>query len=245
MRSIKIMPLIVLLSVASYDATIAQGKSNKSRPAATRSTPGTATAFQDDYTRGLQEVLLNGTLSAVKSLGRDGGFLKNLRVKIPMPKSLQPVEKTLRFIGQSKAADDFIAAMNHAAEKAVPVAIDVFKDSIKQMTFNDAKNIIRGPDDAATQFFRRTSERRLTEKFLPIVRKFTEQVGVTAQYKRMVEQAGPLARLAGRDAVDLDEYVTQKALDGLFLLIADEERRIRRDPLARTSDLLRIIFGRR
>ncbi len=245
MRSIKVLPLILLLSVVSYDATVAQGKSNKSRNAATISTPRAATAFQDDYTRGLQEVLLNGTLSAVKSLGRDGGFLKNLRVKIPMPKSFQPVEKTLRFVGQGRVADDFIAAMNHAAEKAVPVAVDVFKDSIRQMTFNDAKNIIRGPDDAATQFFRRTSERRLTEKFLPIVRKFTEQVGVTAQYKKMVEQSGPLARLTGREAVDIDEYVTQKALDGLFLLIADEERRIRRDPLARTSDLLRIIFGRR
>ena len=245
MPSFKILSLIFLLSVASYDATVAQGKSIKSRNATAISTPGAATAFQDDTTRGLQEVLLNGTLSAVKSLGRDGGFLKNLRVKIPMPKPLQPVEKALRFVGQGRVADDFIAAMNHAAEKAVPVAVDVFKDSIRQMTFTDAKNIIRGPDDAATQFFRRTSERRLTERFLPIVKKFTEQVGVTAQYKRMVEQSGPLARLTGRDTVDLDEYVTEKALDGLFLLIADEERRIRRDPLARTSDLLKIIFGRR
>jgi hypothetical protein len=245
MPPFKILSLLFLLSVASYDATVALGKSNRSRNEPPVSPPGAATVFQDDYTRGLQEVLLNGTLSAVKSLGRDGGFLKNLRVKIPMPKPLQPVEKTLRFVGQGRVADDFIAAMNHAAEKAVPVAVDVFKDSIKQMTFTDARNIIRGPDDAATQFFRRTSERRLSEKFLPIVRKFTEQVGVTAQYKRMIEQSGPLARFAGRDAVDLDEYVTQKALDGLFLLIADEERRIRRDPLARTSDLLRIIFGRR
>ena len=160
-----------------------------------------------------------------------------------MPKPLQPVEKTLRLIGQGRVADDFIAAMNHAAEKAVPVAVDVFKDSIRQMTFRDAVDIVRGPDDAATQFFRRTSERRLTEKFLPIVRSFTEQVGVTAQYKAMMEQYGSIARLAGRDAVDIDEYVTQKALDGLFLLIADEERRIRRDPVARTSEILQKIFG--
>ena len=199
--------------------------------------------LQDDYSRGLREALLNGTFSAIKSLGREGGFLKNLRVRIPMPKSLQPVEKTLRLIGQGSVADDFIAAMNHAAEKAVPVAADVFKDAVRQMTFQDAVNIVRGPDDAATQFFRRTSEKRLTEKFLPIVRSFTEQVGVTAQYKGMMEQYGSIARLAGRDPVDIDEYVTQKALDGLFLLIADEEKRIRRDPVARTSEILQKIFG--
>jgi len=204
-----------------------------------------ATSLQDDYSRGLREALLNGTFSAIKSLGREGGFLKNLRVRIPMPKSLQPVEKTLRLIGQGRVSDDFIAAMNHAAEKAVPVAADVFKDSIRQITFQDAVNIVRGPDDAATQFFRRTSEKRLTEKFLPIVRSFTEQVGVTAQYKAIMEQYGSIARLAGRDAVDIDEYVTQKALDGLFLLIADEEKRIRRDPVARTSEILQKIFGQR
>jgi hypothetical protein len=245
MPSLKIVSLILLLLFASYDATVARGKSIKSRKAMGWPSARPLTPAEDDYTRGLREVLLNGTLSAIKSLGREGGFLKNLRVKIPMPKSLQPVEKTLRFVGQGRVADDFIAAMNHAAEKAVPVAAEVFKDSIKQMTFDDARNIVRGTDDAATQFFRRTSERRLSEKFLPIVKKFTEQVGVTAQYKKMVEQSGPIARLAGRDAVDIDEYVTQKALDGLFLLMADEERRIRRDPLARTSDLLKIIFGRR
>lgn len=245
MRLCKNLPLILLLLTASYDATAAAPKSNKSINVTKVSTAKVVTAIEDDYTKGLREVLLNGTLSAVKSLGRDGGFLKNLRVKIPMPKALQPVEKTLRFIGRSKVADDFIAAMNHAAEKAVPEAIDVFKDSVKQMTFTDAKNIIKGPDDAATQFFRRTSEKRLAERFLPIVQKFTEQVGVTAQYKKLIEQSGPMARLAGRDAVDIDAYVTQKALDGLFLLIADEEKRIRRDPLARTSDLLKIIFGRR
>ena len=202
-----------------------------------------ATPPQDDYSRGLREALLNGTFSAIKTLGREGGFLKNLRVRIPMPKPLQPVEKTLRLIGQGRVADDFIAAMNHAAEKAVPVAADVFKDSVRQMTFQDAVNIVRGPDDAATQFFRRTSEKRLIEKFLPIVRSFTEQVGVTAQYKAMMEQYGSIARLAGRDAVDIDEYVTEKALDGLFLLIADEEKRIRRDPVARTSEILQRIFG--
>src|SRR5207244_4092956 len=118
-----------------------------------------------------------------------------------------------------------------------------FKNAVKQMTFTDARNIVRGNDDAATQFFKRTSEGRLRDKFLPIVQKFTEQVGVTAQYKRLIQQAGPMASLGGRDAIDLDGYITQKALDGLFLLMADEERRIRRDPVAQTTNILRKVFG--
>jgi hypothetical protein len=198
-----------------------------------------------DLSQGLRDLLDGSYTSAIKSLGRDGGFLNNLRVKIPVPKSLRPVEKTLRAVGRGKVADDFIAAMNRAAEKAVPEALSIFADSVKQMTFNDARSIVSGPDDAATQFFRRTSEARLRERFRPIVERFTQETGVTAQYKRFVERAGPLARLGGQDAQDLDGYVTQKALDGLFLLMADEEKRIRQNPVARTTDLLKIIFGRR
>ena len=197
----------------------------------------------DELTRGLREALTIGTNKAIRELGRDGGFYNNSRVKIPMPKSLRPVEKTLRVFGKGKMADDFIAAMNRAAERAVPVAASVFVDSIMQMTFQDARNIISGPDDAATQFFRRTGEDRLREEFLPIIQRFTEEVGVTAKYKQMIKRAGPLARLGGEDATDIDAYVTQKALDGLFLLIADEEKRIRQNPVARTTELLRKIFG--
>jgi hypothetical protein len=238
MRSNKfyLFPLLLLLLTLHTD--VAQAKSKK-----ISASPTPVTSSEDDYTLALRDVLFNGTLSAIKELGRDNGFLKNLRVKIPMPKALQPVEKSLRFIGRGKVADDFIAAMNHAAERAVPEAIDVFKNAVKQMTFTDARNIVRGSEDAATQFFRRASEDRLRDKFLPIVQKFTEQVGVTAVYKRLIQQAGPVASLAGKDAVDLDGYVTQKALDGLFLLMADEERRIRRDPVAQTTAILRKVFG--
>src|SRR5689334_10135959 len=207
MRSHKFYFIPLLLLLLTLQTETAQAKSKT--PSAS---PTPVTSSEDDYTLALRDVLFNGTLSAIKELGRDNGFLKNLRVKIPMPKSLQPVEKSLRFIGRGKVADDFIAAMNHAAERAVPESIDVFKNAVKQMSFTDARNIVRGSDDAATQFFRRTSENRLREKFLPIVQKFTEQVGVTAEYKRLMEQAGPVASLAGRDAVDLDGYITQKAL---------------------------------
>ena len=238
MHSNKLLLIPFLFLLLTFQTDVIQAKSKRYSPI-----PTPATNVEDDYTLALRDVLFNGTLSAIKELGRDNGFLKNLQVKSPMPKALQPVEKTLRFIGRDKVADDFIAAMNHAAERAVPEAVDVFKNAVKQMTFTDARNIVRGSDDAATQFFRRTSENRLREKFLPIVQKFTEQVGVTAQYKRLIQQAGPMATLAGRDAVDLDGYVTQKALDGLFLLMADEERRIRRDPVAQTTSILRKVFG--
>jgi hypothetical protein len=195
-----------------------------------------------DIIKGLKEALSIGTSNAIKQLGKENGYLNNLKVKIPMPKHLRGVEKTLRFLRRNKLADDFVAAMNHAAEKAVVEAIDIFVDSIKQMTFEDGRQILFGADDAATQFFRRTSEKKLFEKFLPIVKTFTESVGVTSSYKRMIEKV-PITALTGKEKFDLDEYVTQKALDGLFLIIADEELKIRKNPVARTTDILRKIFG--
>ena len=154
------------------------------------------------------------------------------------------MEKGLRIAGQGKKVDEFVASMYHAAEKAVPVAIDVFVDAIKQMSFDDARKILfSGQDDSATQFFRRTSEENLRTKFRPIVEEFTEKTGVTQKYKAMVSKYGFASRLLGQDATDLDGYVTQKALDGLFLLVADEEKKIRKNPLGRTTDLLRKVFG--
>lgn len=193
---------------------------------------------------GLKEALSKGVGSAIKSLGKEDGFFKNVRVKIPLPKSLQKVEKIVRVAGQGKAVDEFVLSMNRAAEKAVPVAVDVFVDSIKKMTFDDARQILFSKEqDSATQFFRRTSEETLREKFRPIVEEFTAKTGVTQKYKAMIGKAGFAAQLLGKDATDLDGYVTQKALDGLFLLIADEEKKIRKDPLGRTTSLLKKVFG--
>lgn len=193
---------------------------------------------------GLKEALVSGVRVAVKTLGRENGFLNDARVKIPLPKSLQKMEKTLRFAGQGKVVDEFVASMNHAAEKAVPVAVDVFLDSIKQMTLKDVRDILLGgKDDAATQFFRRTSEETLREKFRPIIEEFTEKVGVTQKYKAMVGKYSFAGKIIGQDATDLDGYVTQKALDGLFLMVAEEEKKIRKDPLKQTTSLLRKVFG--
>ena len=211
-----------------------------------------STLSQEQMVGGLKEALSKGVEHAVSSLGHDGGFLTNLNVKIPMPEKLQKVENVLRLAGQNQLADDFVGSMNHAAEKAVPVAAGVFGDAIKQMTIEDAKTIISGPNDSATQFFRRTTQTNLQAKFYPIVQKATDSVGVTARYKQMMgkfESANTLGSLFGSkspvtlEAADIDLYVTDKALDGLFKMVAEEEKNIRANPIARTTDLLRKVFG--
>ena len=193
---------------------------------------------------GLKEALSKGVRFAVDNLGVEDGFYKNLEVKIPLPKGLKSVARVASFAGYADRVDAFELAMNRAAEKAVPVAVDVFVDAIKQMTFTDAKNILfSGEDDAATQFFRRTSEETLRGKFRPIVEKFTNETGVTQSYKAMVDKAGFMAAFVGKDAKDLDGYVTQKALDGTFYMVAQEEKKIRKDPIGRTTKILRDVFG--
>jgi hypothetical protein len=210
-----------------------------------------AALSQDQIVGGLKEALGQGIQHAVGSLGKEDGFLKDLSVKIPMPESLQKVEKTLRTLRQDKLADEFVTTMNRAAEQAVPQAAAVLGDSVKQMTISDARSILTGTNNAATQYFRRTSETNLHARFLPIVKAATEKAGVTATYKRMTDQAaGALGGLGGlggsffgKEAPDLDSYVTRKALDGLFLKIAEQEKQIRENPVARTTDLLQKVFG--
>lgn len=201
---------------------------------------------QQEIIAGLKAALDKGVDHAVAQLGRDGGFFQNVEVRIPVPESLQPVERALRTVGQGALVDEFQLAINRAAEKAVPEAVSVLVNSIRQMTFADAEQILRGHETAATDFFRRTSQTSLSERFLPIVREATARTGVTAAYKRMTEN--PLAAVAaqavlGRHSVDLDAYVTNRALDGLFLKIAEQERLIRENPAERTTEILRKVFG--
>lgn len=197
----------------------------------------------DEMVSGLKEALGKGTQHAVEQLGREGGFLDNSKVRIPMPKSLQWVETSLRTLKQDALADEFVETMNHAAERAVPEAAAIFGDAISRMTIDDAQNILSGPDDAATRYFRDNTEDALTDRMRPIVEQATAKAGVTSAYKNMTAQAGGLAGLMGSDATDLDGYVTGKTLDGLFLMIAEEEKKIRENPLARSSDLLKKVFG--
>lgn len=216
------------------------------------SSAATGTLSQEQMVGGLKEALSKGVAHAVASLGRNDGFLTNLNVKISMPAKLQKVESGLRVAGQNQLADDFIGSMNHAAEQAVPAAASVFGDAIKQMSIADAKSILSGTNDAATQYFRRTTQTNLQAKFYPLVQKATDQVGVTAQYKAMMGKFTALdtvSSLFGSKSAtklspgDVDAYVTDKAMDGLFKMVAEEEKNIRANPIARTSDLLQTVFG--
>jgi hypothetical protein len=202
-----------------------------------------AALSNEDMISGLKEALANGAQSAVNTLGRSGGFMGNSAVKIPVPDKLQSVASVLKTLGQQRYTDEFVQTMNSAAESAVPEAGAILGDAIRQMSVQDARAILDGPQDAATQYFRKVGEQRLTAKLQPIVSTATSRAGVTSSYKSLVKQAGPAASMINSDALDIDAYVTNKALDGLFLMIAAEEKRIRENPVARTSDLLQKVFG--
>jgi hypothetical protein len=235
------LPVLFLAALVFFAVSI-DAQTTRSRRAT--SNRRTTNVSNTDIAGGLKDALLQGVRQAIGDLGRENGFLDNSRVRIPLPKNLQKTEKTLRSLGQGRRVDEFVEAMNHAAEEAVPVAADIFLDSVKRMTFSDARNILfGGEDDAATEFFRRTSEVRLREEFRPVVERFTEQVGVTQKYKAMIGRYGFMGKVVGEDASDIDGYITEKALDGLFLMIAEEEREIRRNPVRRTTVLLRKVFG--
>ena len=194
---------------------------------------------------GLKAALSKGAKSAIEQLGKTDGFYGQPRFRIPMPDSLQTAEKSLRKLGQDKIADDFILTMNRAAEQAVPKAATIFSDAIRQMSFADAKMILNGPDDAATNYLRKTGGQQLEETMLPIVEQATDQVGVTAKYKALLDKLGFMSNLIDNDSLDIDHYVTNKATDGLFKILADEEKLIRQDPAARTSELLQRVFSSR
>lgn len=248
MRLMKIAIYLIAAMTIFSSFTAAQTKKKTTTKKTTVKKPTTTTTVSTvsdtEISGGLKEALTKGISFAVNTLGKENGFLDDARVKIPLPKTLQKLEKGLRIAGQGKAVDEFVGSMNHAAEKAVPVAIDVFVEAIKQMSFDDARKILfSGQDNSATLFFRSKSEETLRGKFRPIVEEFTAKTGVTQNYKNMIGKAGFAAQLLGKDATDLDGYVTQKALDGLFFMVAEEEKKIRKDPIGRTTSLLRKVFG--
>ena len=205
---------------------------------------GAASALSEaDISAGLKEALAKAVDKAVSGLGREGGYLSNPLVKIPMPEGLGMAEKGLRMVGQGALADEFVMSMNRAAEQAVVEARTVFMTALKGMTLQDARSILDGPDNAATQFFERTTRDDLRQRFLPLVEQATDSVGVTRSYKPMMDKAAVAAQAAGFEESDLDEYVTGKGLDGLFVMMANEEKEIRTNPVARTTELLEKVFG--
>lgn len=204
-------------------------------------------AAVDDKTgaAGIKEALAVGTENAVKSLSKTDGYFANQAVKILMPKDIQRVADAAKMAGYQKQVDDFILSMNRAAEAAAPQAAKFFGDAIRAMTVDDVRGILTGGDQAATDFFRRTMGEKLHAAFKPVVSKKVGEVGATKAYKDLMGKAGGMGSLlGGGKSLDLDEYVTNKALDGLFATVAAEEKNIRSNPAARTTDLLKTVFGK-
>ena len=210
-----------------------------SAAAAAASLPGISEA---DAVAGLKTALEKGTQAAVAKLGRADGFLGNQLVRIALPESAQRAERMMRRVGMGKYADELIVTMNRAAEAAVPEARSLFVQSVRKMTLHDAKGILTGGDTAATDYFRRTTREPLHQRFLPIVRNATAKVQLARAYGRYADKAAAVGLLREEDA-DLDEYVAQKALDGLYLMVAEEEKKIRADPLKSASSIVRKVFG--
>ncbi|MCU7960841.1 MAG: DUF4197 domain-containing protein [gamma proteobacterium symbiont of Bathyaustriella thionipta] len=203
----------------------------------------TSSLDNTEVANGLKEALAQGVENAIKTLGQTDGFLSNDLVRIGLPGSVKSAASLARQMGASSYVDDFEASMNHAAEKAVPEAAHIFGDSIRNMSIQDANSILTGGDTAATDYLRKTAGESLTRSFRPIVEQSTSAAGVTAAYKSMIAQAGPLASMAGSSTLDLDAYVTEEAVNGLFTMIAEEEQNIRANPLARSTDLMKKVFG--
>jgi len=197
-----------------------------------------------DITKGLKEALGRGVSTSIASLGKTDGYFGNQAVRILLPEQLRKLEGPLRLAGQGQLIDDLVLAMNRAAEKAVPQAANILGDAVKNMSVSDAKGILTGPQDAATQYFRKSSGAKIGELMQPIIAKATDSVGVAKAYKKLT--ANPLAAsLAQSYGLDLDAYVNAKAQDGLFTLIAQEEKDIRTNPAERTTALLKKVFGGR
>lgn len=199
----------------------------------------------DDSTvaSGLKEALSIGTENAVKNVSRVDGYFGNQVIKILMPEKIQKVAQVMKKVGYQKEVDDFVLSMNRAAEKAAPMAASFFVDAIKQMTFDDARKILNGGDTAATEFFKAKTSERIYAAFKPMVSSSMNEVGVTRNYKTMMGKYESLP-FVDKQSLDLDHYVTNKALDGLFVMVGEEERKIRKDPAARATDLLKTVFGK-
>lgn len=191
---------------------------------------------------GLRSALEKGAQAAVGALGKNDGFMQNAKVKIPLPESVRSAERMMRRVGMGSYADELILSMNRAAEQATPEARQLLVDSVKKMSVQDAKGILTGGDTAGTDYFKRTTLKQLHERFLPIVSRATAKVGVAQKYNEYAGRGVVFGLLSKEDA-NLDEYVTRKALDGLYLMIAEEEKRIRKDPVGAGTDILKKVFG--
>ena len=206
------------------------------------STPGGLALSNDKIAAGLKEALTLSTGKAVAATGRPDGYLKNEAIKILLPDKLRTVASGMRLIGRGADVDELEVAMNRAAEQAAPLAKPIFIDAVKKMSFDDARKILSGGDTAATDYFKRQSSTELTAAFTPIVHTAMEKVGVIKKFNSVMSSS-LAAPLAGQ-GFSLDKYVVGKSLDGLFYMLGEEEKKIRKDPAAQATSLLKQVFGK-
>jgi len=195
-----------------------------------------------DAVAGLKQALIDGSAAAISKLGVENGFFGNPKVKIPLPPTLDKVQGAMRFAGMGKQADELVLTMNRAAEAAVPEAKGLLVDAVRKMSVQDAKGILSGGDTAATDYFRRTTQAQLTQRFLPMVKQATDRAGLAAQYNNLAGQASQFG-LVKKDQSTIESYVTGKALDGLYLMIGEQEKAFRQNPVGAASDIVRKVFG--
>lgn len=195
-----------------------------------------------DASAGIKAALEKGALAAVGLLGKTDGFLGNDKVRIPLPGFLEDAGKLMKKFGQGKRVDELVTAMNRGAEQAVPLAKNLLVSTIKGMSVVDAKNILTGDDTSVTRFFADKTRSPLSTQFLPMVTKATEKVGLAEKYNKFGGQAASLGLLKKEDA-NIQQYVTGKALDGLYLVIGEQEKHIRQDPVGTGSSILKKVFG--
>ena len=197
---------------------------------------------ESDAALGVRAALERGAISAVGLLGKAGGFLDNPKVRIPLPGFLNEAAKVLKYTGQQHRIDELVTAMNRAAEAAVPEAKSLLVNAVKSMSVQDGRKVLTGGDNSVTEFFASKTREPLGVKFLPIVTKATEKVSLADKYNSVAGKASSLG-LVGKDDANIQQYVTGKALDGLYLMIGEEERKIRQDPVGTGSAILKKVFG--
>lgn len=204
----------------------------------------TADLDNDTLINGLREALQVGSRRAIKTVGQDGGYLNNPQIRIPLPPRVQQASDLMKKFGMGQLADDFATSINRAAENAAPQATDLMINAIKAMTIDDAKKILQGENDAATRYFEGKTRPELVSLFSPVIDDSLNQVGATRYYNQLDEQMQAVPVLGQNLNMDLTDYVTEQALNGLFVMLAAEEQKIRENPTARSSELLQKVFAK-
>ena len=241
------LPLLIIAMLFATTAHADWGKMLEDFKAAGKTMLGQESATDglsnETMIDGLREALEVGSRRAINAVGQDGGYLNNPKIRIPLPSRVQQASDIMKKFGMSQLAEDFETSINQAAEKAAPQATELMINAIKAMTIDDAKNILQGQSDAATRYFEEKTRPQLASLFSPVVDDSLNQVGATRYYNQLDDRMQAVPLVGQNLNLDLTEYVTNKALNGLFVMLAAEEQKIRENPAARTTELLKTVFS--